>query len=158
MKPIQELILKSGLIDKHTAKMLEIWGNLPEGASDLVREDALKDANKEHLLRLAETIEEAVERRNAVRETQLDLNRLHWPVTVRLIVDSHGTEIASDVPAVIDRMGRFFFRIQDVRTEWFVPGRFILRASRDGVQKEEITEVSELYTDDKVIAVQVSVG
>ena len=49
LKPVVEKVLASGLVDKNTAKLMEIWGYLPDGASDKVKEDKLKNATKEQV-------------------------------------------------------------------------------------------------------------
>ena len=74
MSEITEKILKSGLIDKHTAKMMENFGMLPEGSAEKVGEVA-----KGQMAKMAEELAEAVEREHRIRETALDLDR---PVVV----------------------------------------------------------------------------
>lgn len=165
MKPIVEKILKSGLVDKHMAQMLEHWGNLPSGASELVPTDSdhLKKATRGQLDLLAEEIGEEVDKLHTLKETQLDLNRLRWPTEVS-ITDEKGHQLAYKIPAVIDRMGRLYFRIQDIDKDWFVPG---YELARDGVSKEDpnlkvlirdqILESTVLYADEQPVCLQVSV-
>lgn len=171
MKPIVETILRSGLVDKHTVEMMEKWGNLPEGAADLVQEDALKHATKAQITNLVEEIAELVESDKAIKETQLDLGSIRWPAFVKRIERplEEGTgphelalrktvsTIARDIPAIIDRMGRLYFRTQDVHEEWLVPGYLIEREVRGVVVSEQINEVTPLFVDETCIAWQVSV-
>ncbi len=166
MKSLTEKILKSGLIDKHTAQIMERWGQLPEGASDIVQENALENATKEQLARLAEEIAEEVETESRIKETSLDLNTLRWPKTVRRIVRPNreagalstvGSIIAYDLSAVVDRMGRFYFRAQDVIKEWFVPGFVIEHDIAGKPVSNEILEVTELFVGETIVAIQVSV-
>lgn len=158
LKPIQKTILKSGLIDKHMAQILERWGNLPPGSADLVNDDALKNATREQLTKLAEEIGEIVED-TKLKETALDLNALRWPVLIGRIFSSKGnstTIIKTGITAVVDRMGRLYFRAQDVKEEWFVPGYYIEREVHGDQVRDQIREVSPLFVGDQVVAYQVS--
>lgn len=178
MKPLTEKVLKSGLVDKHMAEMLEKWGNLPEGAADLVNDNALKDATREQLTKLGEELGDEVDKLRTLRETQLDLDKIRWPVSVT-VIDDKGTYLVHDLAAVIDRMGRIYFRIQDVREEWLVPGYLFERLvinkdvppppassetptllnpyAHKKVIREQILEKSVLYTDNSPVCFQVSV-
>lgn len=166
MKPIVEKILKSGLVDKHMAQMMEHWGNLPSGASELIPEDEdhLKKATKEQLDALVEDIGDEVAKLQAIKETQLDLDRIRWPVEVDQIATNTGEALARTLKAVVDRMGRLYFRIQDVKEEWFVPGFVLHRQDNDKENvghllliQEEILESTVLYTGDSKVCVQVTV-
>lgn len=164
MKPLTEKILKSGLVDRHMVEMLEKWGNLPAGSAEIVNDGALKDATREQLTKLGEEIGDEVDKLRTLKETQLDIDKLRWPAMVNQIVAADGTALALHVPAVIDRMGRLYFRFQDVKESWFVPGYVFERTinSREEVGlllliKEQILESSVLYTDDQPVALQVTV-
>ncbi len=166
MKSITKKILTSGLIDKHTALVLERWGQLPEGASDLVRENALKNATRLQLMQLAEEIGEEVDAEHRIKETSLDLDALRWPKMVKRIVrpapgksstPSAGSIVAFDLSAVVDRMGRFYFRAQDVDLEWFVPGYVLEHDTAGKLTVSEILEVTELFVGELVVAIQVFV-
>jgi len=152
MKPLTEKILRSGLVDKHTAEMMERYGILEEGASEKVNEDALKSATREQLVRLADELSEEVEKSNILRETALDLERLRWPVKISIL---NGTILTKDgLNAVIDRQGSYYFRAQDVKKEWFVPGYSI---RREGVAKDEmLLESQELFLEETPVCIQVS--
>lgn len=164
MKPIIEKVLKSGLVDKHMVEMMEKFGQLPPGSVDLVREDALKDATKNQLYKLAEEIGNEVDKERTLRETQLDLDKVRWPALVNQITTDKGEALALQVPCVIDRMGRLYFRIQDVNEAWFVPGYTLTRTELDKTRvgylnefKDQIIESSVLYADSTPVCVQVSV-
>ena len=157
MSEITEKILKSGLIDKHTAKMMENFGMLPEGSAEKVGEVA-----KGQMAKMAEELAEAVEREHRIRETALDLDRLRWHVSVTIKAKGD-LIIAKDVAAVIDRMGRYYFRPRDVDAAWFVPGRMIVRcisdhgsAGADKRLRETIVESQPLYSGDHIAAIQVA--
>lgn len=163
MKPLIEKVLKSGLIDKHMAQMLEKWGNLPDGASELVNDDALKDATREQLTKLGEELGDEVDKLRTLKETQFDIDKMRWPTEVS-IRNEAGQQIVYKIPAVIDRMGRLYFRHQEAKKEWLTPGFIIVRDIPDAdnpnqkrLIDEQILEVSELYTDEVPVAFQVSV-
>lgn len=162
MKPLTQKVLESGLIDKHMAQMLEKWGNLPEGSAELVKDDALRNATKEQLTKLGEELGDEVEKLRALKETQLDLDQLRWPTTAS-IRDGNGEYKAIDLSAVIDRMGRLYFRHQDVDAAWFVPGftieRWSVHKGSTGKEllKEQILEVTPLFIDELPVCFQVTV-
>lgn len=166
MKPIVEKVLKSGIIDKGMAEILEKWGNLPDGASGLVEGNTLANATRDHLEKIATEFGDAVADLHLVRETQLDLDRLRWPTKVSVVAKYEaipGPENSIyDIPAVMDRMGRLFFRSQDVKKEWFVPGYRITRKQfkpEEGLEVlvwEQILESTVLFTGEQPIAIQVT--
>lgn len=159
MKPIIEKVLASGLVDKATAQLMEKWGYLPDGASEKVDDDKLKNATQEVLSVLANDLAVEVEKEHALRETYLDLERLKWPVTGISLREpvTPSTELpqawlAEKLVAVVDRMGRYFFRIQDVKKEWFVPGFFLIRESGE----EKILQAQVLYVGEQGVCMQVT--
>lgn len=162
MKPVVEKVLASGLVDKHTAALMERWGYLPEGASDKVNSDALKNATKAQLTKLAEEIGDEVAKENLLRETSLDLERLRWPTEVTIFNQKSET-IVYKLKGMIDRMGRLYFRSQDIKESWFVPGYTLRRSAHDvntGVEmvvREEILESGHLFIGDNPVAFQVTV-
>lgn len=179
MKVLTEKILKSGLIDKHTAALMEKYGILEEGATDRVNEHALEHATREQLIKLADELSDAADESDALRETALDLERLRWPTSVCIYhpkeFDAPPAEppppeagmtvrarkmVAGSVDAVMDRMGRYYFRIQDVKKEWFVPGYIFERVTQTELMKkkvlEEVLEVQPLSIGEDVVCIQVS--
>lgn len=164
IKPLSQTILKSGLVDKSMARMLEHWGHLPSGAADLVPEDEdhLKKATKAELDTLVEDISVEVEKARILKESQFDLDRLRWPTKVDLY-DEKEKLVLSKHPALIDRMNRLYFRMEDIKQEWFVPGFRIRRFRNDldqpGCVKPvdgRVTECTVLYADDQPVCIQVS--
>ena len=143
MKPIVEKVLASGLVDKGTAQLMEMWGYLPEGASEKVKEDELKGATQEKLTNLAKDLADEIEKEHHLRETYLDLERLRWPATV-CIYKPDKTLVVSGVTGLMDRMGRFYFRIQDVDQNWFVPGYALERQTPKGLMTEHIWQTPYL--------------
>jgi hypothetical protein len=151
MKPIVEKVLKSGIVDRGMVELLERWGNLPEGSVELLNNETLKNATREQLQKFAEDLANEVSKAHDMRETNLDLDRLRWPVEVS-VLDQYKSCIADKVTAVIDRMGRYFFRVQDVKKEWFTPGFTIVR----GNSKETILESDTLFIGSDAVAIQVT--
>lgn len=156
MKPLMEKVLKSGLVEKHTAEMMERWGFLQPESSELVNQDALQGATKEQLHKLAEEIGNEVEKERTLRETQLDLDKIRWPTEVSIYPGNGIPTTIKGIQAVIDRMGRLYFRIQDVKKEWFIPGQCISRKVSGKDVDERIIEVDVLYVGDQQVCVQVS--
>lgn len=159
MSELTKKILESGLVDETTAKLMEKWGFLEEGSSDLAagKAEALERATvekdvRETLIKMAERIGHDVDTLRRSRETMLDLNQLRWPASV-FVSKPDGSSPSAVLDALIDRMGRYYFRSQDVNVKWFVPGYLI---TRNGNVPETILEVSELFLGDQVVAVQVS--
>lgn len=164
MKAITEKVLKSGLVDKHMALMLEKWGALPDGAADLVNDDALKDATREQLTQLGVELGDEVDKLRTLKETQLDLDKIRWPAECDIVDLREGRKLwAAKVQGVIDRTGRIYFRFDDVMEAWFIPGFIIERSitGRDGHKvlsiQEQIVESTVLYTDEIPVCIQVSV-
>lgn len=166
MKPLTEKILKSGLVDKHMAQMLEKWGNLPAGAAELVPQDDdhLKKATRDQLEKLAEEIGDEVDKARTLKEQQFDLDKLRWP-TKASVYDDQEKMVCSEIPAVIDRMNRLYFRIDEIDENWFVPGFTVSRlvidkeAKNAGLYKavkEQIKESTTLYVGDQPVCLQVS--
>lgn len=157
MKPIVEKLLSSGIVERGFVELMERWGNLPEGSSELLQNETLKNATKEHLTRFSEDLANEVANRYVLKETQFDLDRLRWPATIDVFSQEKNLQ-ATKVDAVIDRMGRYFFRVQDIQEGWFVPGFFIRRVGTNHVNApdELILEATPLYMGDDKIALQVT--
>lgn len=161
---LTEKVLVSGLIDRHTAELLERWGYLPEGSSEKVNEGALADATRSQLRKLADDLEESLDKELRIRETRLDLDKLRWPTEVDIYNRDFNAYVSLKVPAVMDRQGRYYFRIQDVSESWFVVGYHFKRMQRKKEDlsgllhcvKEEILEVQVLYSGDHPVCVQVT--
>lgn len=169
MKPIVKKVLQSGLVDKSMVELFEKWGNLPAGSSELVNDDALKNATKEHLYKLAEEIGTEVDKERTLKETQLDLDKLRWPKTVSIArnLEEGGTELLQeDIVVMVDRMGRYYFRPEDVEESTLVPGRLLLVKQKPvsngpfvhPALKQQILEVSPLYIGESLVCFQVSVA
>ena len=152
-KALVEKILRSGLVDKATAALMEQWGYLEPGSAEKANEGALKNATKDTLNKLAEDLAGEVEREYVLKETHLDLERIRWPVTVSTIRNSQGDEVAKNVSAVIDRMGRYYFRAQDANPDWFVPGFVFERLN--GLS-ETVLEKQILFINETPVCIQVS--
>lgn len=154
MSELADKFLRSGLIDKHTAALLEKYSIIEPGEAEKVPEgNPLAEATKAQLTKLAEELAFEAEKDQALKETILDLEKLRWPVTVTIINPQSITgNVAVSVGAVIDRMGRYYFRAQDVKEAWFVPG-YVIRTKG---KAETIIEVTPLYIGDALVCYQVS--
>jgi hypothetical protein len=168
MSEITDKVLSSGLVDKHTAELMERFGMLPEGSAARTVQESYIQRSREQMKKLAREFAELVDQEHALRETALDLNRLRWMVQVT--VRDPRVKIAEGIPStgfvarvdgIIDRMGRYYFRPGDVQKEWFVPGYIIERdVCQDGksivTKHEVIAEMTELFAGEQVAAIQVS--
>ncbi len=168
MKPIVETVLKSGLIDRSMASLMEHFGMLPEGSAEQTNEGALEGAGREKLLKVAEDIASAIEREHQVRETALDLERMRWPAIVGLAVrrtDDYGDVeqadyrfLLTDLPAAVDRMGRYFFRVKDIPDDkCLVPGNAIIKKVNGKNVAELILQSQQLFLGENPVCWQVSV-
>lgn len=166
MKPLIEKVLSSGLVDAATAQMMEHFKMIPEGAAALANgaDTKLETATSESLRKLAEDLAIEVEREHKIRETALDLDRIRWPAILK-IFDNADRCLATDVSAVRDRMGRYYFRLDDVKADWFVPGfvfrRYVSDHDIPGAIKakdETVLEASQLFVDELPVCWQVSVA
>jgi hypothetical protein len=160
MNPTIEKVLRSGLIDRSMAELMEKYQLLPDGAAEQVQE-----ATREQMQKVVEEVVEMAEKDAIIKETRFDLERLRWPVTVATRPQTEsGTRQSASPPlspyidGVIDRMGRYYFRVQDVREEWFIPGFLLFKKAHDASKfgPEEILEVQKLFIDDAPVAVQVT--
>lgn len=158
MKELTKKILESGIVDEATAEMMEHWGYLEPGAAELAKKATLRDATREQLMKFGEELGEELEKERKLKETMLDLNQLRWPVQVGVWNNrSDESSRVLRVTALVDRMGRYYFRPADVPKDALVPG-FVVMSGYEDMKKETILEVSELYVGDQVAAIQVSVG
>lgn len=155
MNRLVEKVLESGLIDKSAAELLERMGLLDEGASEKVDENKLKGATRLKLIEITESLAVEVEREHKIKETYLDLERLRWPVTITSIFNGSDC-ITGSFTGVIDRQGRYYFRVQDAKAEWFVPGYTLHREGQPSTKFETILESQMLYLEENPVALQVT--
>lgn len=153
-----ERVLKSGMVDKHTTALMERWGMLPEGSAEVAPE-VIRRLAREQLSRLADELEEEIEREVALRETKLDLDRLRWPVVVDVFHADRELAKFLSLKGVTDRMGKYYFRAEDVRFEdAIVPGMWVvLHTGGAPEDPEEVLEVQPLYVGEAVVCLQVTV-
>lgn len=163
MKAITEKMLRSGLIDGAMVQVMEKMGMLEEGASEMVKEEALKNAPIPVLHKFADDMAELLEREHAIKETMLDLKAIKWPVSVTVKTNDGHTLVneayksVKDVPAVMDDMGRYYFRYEDAQKSWFVPGYLLSRVIAGKLTEDTISESQVLYTNEEPVCYQVSV-
>jgi hypothetical protein len=166
MKPIVEQVLASGLVDRSVAELMENWGYLEPGSADKTNENKLKNATVETLTKLASDLAVEVEKEHAIRETYLDLERIRWPAMISGIYEpamGQPKTIVGALSAVMDRMGRYYFRAQDVNEKWFVPGYILERYTAnktDGIRselvRETIFQATVLFIGDQGVCIQVT--
>lgn len=162
MNPLTEKVLRSGLIDKAMVELLEKSGSLPEGSTDKVKEDALKDASIGVLTRLADDMAVLMEREQKIRETYLDLKNLKWPAVIWIGTSSGASRASGPFTAMMDGMGRYFIRFQDAKKEDFVIGAPVRRERGQEIvvdgPEEILSECQVLYVDQKPVCYQLSVA
>lgn len=152
MKPLTKKILESGFVDTHVARMMERWGQLEPGASDLVGK---KQVTKKTLEEFAEELECLLDIENAdeFRETSLDIQAKQ---EVWLQVDT-----GEQLKGFVDLMGRIILATNKHL-------RRIKRGSEVKIWKEPVvdgdshlhmvTEIDPLYQGDHIIALQVTIN
>jgi len=161
MKPIVEKILKAGLVDKHTTQLMEKWGQIDRGASDLVGADDLKKASEESLTQFAEEVEMLIEKdREELRETRLAIQvgepmLVEW--TSKIIgAPSFSGDIHMNhnhkIVVFKDNAGNFIFPLLEKNSIY--PGAAF--QTKDG-ERWEILDSSVLYIGEQPYAIQVSV-
>lgn len=140
MKPLVKKILEAGLVDKHTARMLERWGQLEDGAEDLVGQRRI--ASQKTLEEFVEDLEGLLETEGDVKETRLEIQVRRPPA--ELYNRRLGT-----FAAVQDEMGRYIVS----------PVNKLYRgdAISDDAGNMEVLEVEPLYHGEKLVAYQVTV-
>lgn len=170
MKAIVEKVLKSGIVDRGMVEMLEKWGNLPEGSTELLKNETLKNATRESLNKFAEELADEIATAHILRETNLDLDKLKWPTEVTIWGQGAGAwehlvgpeHTVYHIPAMADRMGRLYFRFQDIDEAWFVPGYKLSRKVFDKTKEltieetETILQADPLFVNDEKVAYQVT--
>lgn len=153
MKPLIEKILKSGLIDKNTAKMFERWGTLGPEVTDLVEKEKV---TKETLNEFVEQISELLDAEQAVmRETRLE-------VQVRPPVSIYCPRLGADFSGVEDQMGRYIIGPY----KKVIPGDVLFinvggeRGELQHLNKTDasyVQDVEEIYDGDKLVGLQITV-
>jgi hypothetical protein len=162
MSKLVEKVLRSGLVDKHTVALLEKFGSLEPGSTEKVNEGALKNATKQQLTALAEDLALEVEREAVIRETYLDLEKLRYPATGISLYDAgKGIATVSGLSAMQDRMGRYFFRYQDVDYNWFCIGMELEKTKAQSGEmhypaREAIIAQEILYIDETPVCIQIT--
>lgn len=153
MSELSDKLLKSGIIERHTAVLLERLGLLPAGDSEKARENAAM--TRSQMEKLAEDFSLLVDDDSTIKETVLDLDQLRWPTKVYIQSSVTADNKSQWLDCMIDHRGHYFFRFQDVVPEWFVVGSSLVREGRAPSQGDTILEVTTLFVGDKPVAIQV---
>jgi len=145
MKKIVEKILESGLVDKHTALLLEKWGQLERGASDVVGKNDLRKASEDALIKFAEEIDDLIEEtKQELRETRLQIE-----VGEPLLVHWADPFLEHKTVVFRDRAGDFIFPLSEQKNLY--PGA-LFTINEKGWR---IYSSQKLYKGDQVYAIQV---
>lgn len=159
MKKLVKKILTSGLVDKHTAQLMEKWGTLESGSADLVNKE-LKKMSDKALIDFAEELGELVEKERAkVQETKLSIN-VGDPTLVtwtKLHLENGASYKVSRnrVLAVFkDEAGNFVFPPTE---KPFVSEGSVFMETTSGTT-HEVKELVPLYTGDHLYGIQVTPG
>jgi hypothetical protein len=140
MKPLVEKLLKSGVIDKHAALMMERWKTLEPGSAELVGTEQI--TTKKGLEKFAEEIEALLDKDSEItKETPLDWPASGPPKGFQIKGNPHGLFIGC-----LDAMGRL---VVSPMTR-FKRGLTIIDRTTD--KEYQILEIEFFYKDEKVIA------
>lgn len=142
MKPLVKKILEAGLVDEHTARMLEKWGALEPGASSLA---GRQKATRESLEELAEDIVNLLEE-DEDKETHLEI-RVEGP-PLMMYTKKYGL-----FGAAVDAMGRL---IVSPRIE-LTPGMKVWPEESKEWKGWTVLEVEKVHRGDLLVAYQVTV-
>lgn len=146
MKPITKKILESGLVDKHTAALMERWGvGLERGASDLVGKEDLRKASAETLTSFASELEELLDNEDeTLRESRNPIEVESWAA----LKDVASKQLFT---APVDRSLSYIFP-PTITPEMLTPGRIYEDQNEDRL---EVLEHTDLYVDETLFAFQV---
>lgn len=137
MKELTKKILEAGLVDKHLAQMMEKWGALEPGATDLVGKERV---TKETLERFAEDIASLVNVDGPVKETLLDAK-----VSNPVLFHSNGIP---PFQGAWDEMGRLLVGA----TVQLVPGNIILELpDSTRARRFRILEITPVYVGEQSV-------
>lgn len=132
MKPIVKKILESGLVEKNAVLLMEKWGHMDRGASELVGTKDIRTATESTLTKFAEEIEDLLEQdREEVRETRLAI-QVGEPMLAQWVSSPAIGPIKMSNSMVLfrDSMGNFIF---PVREDELVKAGAVFRTT-DGVE------------------------
>lgn len=142
MKPLVKRVLEAGLVDKHTAQMLERWGQLDQGAADLVGQ---KQLTEKTLTQFVEELDELMEtEKETYKQTTLDVFVTSPPIT---LTNPNGDRYS----AIFDEMGHLLINPK-LR---LIPGDILLEEDGEGVYT--ILEVEKIFRNERVVALMVTV-
>jgi len=142
MKELVRKILEAGLVDKHTALLLEKWKAVDDGAAELVGKEDIRKVSDEALTQFAEELSLLVEEERAsFRETKLSITMKEAPILVAWVQFPR-----SKIVVFQDEMGHFVFPIDEALN---------LRTGNRFQSKDttwEIVDADPLHVDDRKYA------
>lgn len=104
MKELVKKILEAGLVDKHTALLLEKWRSVDDGAAEMVGKEDIRKISEEALTQFAEELSLLVEEeRTSFHETKLSIT-MGDPMLVTWALHPR-----SRIVVFRDEMGNFIF-------------------------------------------------
>ena len=156
MKELTKKILESGLVDEHVARMMERWGQLDDGASDLV---GRKKVTKQTLVEFAEEIDTLVENGLVdLRETRLDID-------AKVVTSVSFPSSSVLFKAYIDSLGRVIFPVNPGLKKLQPGSEFLIctgkKVGEDGEESVwvlcTVLDTEYLFHGDLLTALQVTV-
>ena len=154
MKPIVKKIIESGLVEKSAIQLMEKWGQIDRGSSELVGAHDLRTAAENSLTEFAEEVEELIEKdREEIRETRLAIQVSEPVLATWLYADGQGGLYeGASVVMFKDTMGNFLFPI--VEDSRIYPGAVF--QTTEGTRWTVLTK-ERLFVGDHPYAIQTQV-
>lgn len=104
MKELVKKILEAGLVNKHTALLMEKWRAVDDGAADIVGKEDIRKVSEEALSQFAEELSVLIEKeRTSFQETRLSIT-MGDPELAAWVQFPH-----SKIVVFRDEMGHFIF-------------------------------------------------
>ena len=152
MKQIVKKILEAGLVEKNAVLLMEKWGQVDRGSSELVGTKDLRATTEEAFTRFAEEVEALIEKeREELRESRLAIQvgdpfLGSWATQAGI-----GGEIVRGVVLYKDEMDNFLFPVSE--DKFITPGATL----RVGEEEFTVLEKHKLFVGQQPYVIQVRV-
>lgn len=148
MKQLTKKILEAGLVEANTVHLMEKWGQVERGSSELVGSKDLRAATENTLTKFAEEIEALIEKeREELRESRLAF-QVGAPFLATWVEQKPeaADTLVRDVVLFKDNMGNFLFPIDE--DTHIIPGAILRVGNEEFVvlQKEKLFVGEQPYT------------
>lgn len=144
MKTIVKKILEAGLVEKNAVQLMEKWGSLDRGASDLVGRKDLRAATESTLTKFAEEVDDLMEKeREELREARLAI-QVGEPFLANWLGSS------TKMVLFKDNMGNFMFPLMEASN--LIPGA---EFEVSNGERWEVLVITKLYLGEQAYAFQV---